>query len=176
MESYQRWMSTGEWREFDAPWEREPGGGDDGEAERIFRRNFLEELSDPRHRLIVGLHDSRPIGWVNRYEDKRFPSSWSVGIDICEDEHLNRGYGTEALRLWVDYLFLNSDIHRIAFATYSFNSRVVRIGQKLKFALEGRDREILQWQDRWLDRLHFSMLRAEWESEQRRDERSGKCS
>lgn len=176
IESYQRWMRSGEWREFDAPWEEEPGGGDEAEVERIFRRNFLDERTDPRHRLIIALHDDRPIGWVNRYENSRFPASWSVGIDICEDEHLNRGFGTEALRLWVDYLFLSSDIHRIAFATYSFNNRVVRIAQKLKFTLEGRDREIVQWQGHWLDRLHFSLLRAEWESEQCGDERSRKDS
>jgi RimJ/RimL family protein N-acetyltransferase len=32
------------------------------------------------------------------------PQACFVGIDICEDAYLNRGLGTEALQLWVDYI------------------------------------------------------------------------
>jgi RimJ/RimL family protein N-acetyltransferase len=32
-----------------------------------------------------------------------------VGIDICEDAYLNRGYGTEALCLWVDHQFTDDE-------------------------------------------------------------------
>jgi RimJ/RimL family protein N-acetyltransferase len=77
---------------------------------------------------------------------------------------LNKGHGTEALRLWVDYLFLNSEIHRLGFDTYSFNVRMVHVGEKLGFALEGTEREVIYWLDAWLDRLHFGLLRSEWAS------------
>jgi len=161
LEAYSRWMREGEWLDFDAPWEKM--SVDTATSEDRFRKSFLGELSDPRSRLIIQVVDGPPIGWVAGYVNERFPASRSIGIDICEDNYLNRGHGTEALRLWIDYLFNNLDIHRIAFATYSFNKRVYRVGEKLGFMWEGADREIVHWDGQWIDRLHFSLLRREWE-------------
>jgi RimJ/RimL family protein N-acetyltransferase len=114
--------------------------------------------------LVIALLDERPIGWVNRYGEKRFPDTWMVGIDICEDDYLEKGLGTEALRLWVDYLFANSTVHRIGLDTWSFNPRMMRVAEKLGFALEGAQREVLQWQGEWLDFVHYGMLRKEWKT------------
>jgi RimJ/RimL family protein N-acetyltransferase len=171
LHAYRRWMRQGVWRDFDAPWERAMMPDDLEAIERRFRDGFLGEPSKPRHSMIVALEHNHPIGWVNRYEEKRFPQSWNIGINICEDDQLDSGYGTEALHLWIEYLFANAEIHRLAFATYSFNNRVIRIAEKLGFTLEGKEREIIRWQDHWIDRLHFSLLRQEWKSQESR--RSG---
>jgi RimJ/RimL family protein N-acetyltransferase len=136
---------------------------DEDKVRNLFAKRFMNGLTTPRTCAIIAVIENKPLGWVNRYVEKRFPDSWLVGIDICEDEYLNRGIGTEALRLWVDYLFANSDIHRIGFATYSFNPRMRRVAQKLGFTYEGTDREIIRWQNKWVDRLHFGILRQEWE-------------
>ncbi len=162
LDSYRRWLRQGEWREFDAPWERVDLQLTDDEIDERFRRNFLAYHDSPRKRLLIALPDENAIGWVIRYDETRFPSTCHVGIDICEDDQVNRGYGTEALRLWISYQFAISKLHRIAFATYSFNDRVVRLAEKLGFTLEGCDREIVQWQGEWVDRLHFAILRSEW--------------
>ncbi len=168
IDPYSIWMKAGEWRDLDAPWEHEGEPEEDTALESRFHRQFMTKLTLPRKRLVIALRDRHAIGWVNRYDEKRFPDSWNIGICICEDAQLNRGYGTEALHLWIEYLFTDSDIHRIAFATYSFNPRVVRVAEKLGFTDEGRDREIIQWHDRWHDRLHFSLLRSEWEVQRKR--------
>jgi GNAT superfamily N-acetyltransferase len=105
----------------------------------------------------------KPLGWVNRYGEESFPDTWMVGIDICEDAYLNRGLGTEALGLWVGYLFSNSQVHRIGLDTWSFNRRMMRVADKLGFAYEGAEREVIHWQGEWLDAVHYGMLRSEWE-------------
>jgi RimJ/RimL family protein N-acetyltransferase len=163
MNTYVRWMRHGEWLQFDAPWENDLQALTDDEIREGFSKRFLHELSSPRKRAIIAMKEAGIIGWVNRYGDKRFPSAWLIGIDICENEHLNKGLGTEAFGLWLDYLFSNSDVHRIGFDTYSFNARMIRIGEKLTFVHEGADREIIYWNGEWLHRLHFGMLRSEWE-------------
>lgn len=155
--SWVHWMTHGEWREYDAPWE-----GTDGIA-RKFLESCVKNVPLPRNYAMICTKENKPLGWVNRYSDKRFLDVWSVGINICEDEYLNKGIGTEALGLWIGYLFSNSDIHRIALATYSFNKRMMRVAEKLGFVFEGVNREIIKWQDKWLDRVHFGMLRKEWE-------------
>jgi RimJ/RimL family protein N-acetyltransferase len=160
------WQTHGEWRTLDAPWE----GVSDSltpEKESELRARFLEVCAEeppvPRARAAITTRDGRPVGWVNRYADKNTPDEWYVGIDICEDDCLNRGIGTEALRLWVDYLFANSDVHRIALATWSFNPRMMRVAEKVGFVHEGVQREARQWRGEWLDGILYGMLREEWE-------------
>jgi len=162
-DDYIRWMRRGEWMRFDAPWETGGQSMTDQEIRRSFSERFLHGLSVPRKRAIICKKEERALGWVNRYGDKRSPSAWSIGIDICEDDCLNKGFGTEALRLWIDYLFSNSDVHRIGFDTYSFNERMIRTGEKLGFIHEGTDRQIMFWLNEWVDRLHFGLLREDWE-------------
>jgi RimJ/RimL family protein N-acetyltransferase len=167
VESYLRWQTHGKWRLYDAPWEGIRMSLTAGE-EGAFRARFLEkcqkELPVPRKRATIATPDGKPLGWVNRYGDERFPAAWLVGIDVCEDTYLNQGVGTEALRLWIGYLFSNSDIHRIGLDTWSFDGRMMRVAEKLGFVREGVERELIQWQGAWLDRVHFGMLRREWEA------------
>lgn len=162
VDDYVRWMKRGEWMQFDAPWETGCQSLTDEEIRKSFSERFLHDLSLPRKCAIIATKEKRALGWVNRYGHKKFPSAWYIGIDICEDDCLNKGLGTEAFGLWVDYLFSNSDVHRIGFDTYSFNRRMIRVGEKLGFVLEGTDREVIYWKGSWFDRLHFGLLRKEW--------------
>src|SRR3989304_1674539 len=91
----------------------------------------------------------------------RTPDTWMVGIDICEDDALNKGLGAEALGLWVDYLFPRSTVQPISPETWAFNPRMSRVAGKLGFVPEGVQREVLQWDGRWLNLVHFGILRAE---------------
>jgi RimJ/RimL family protein N-acetyltransferase len=160
------WQTRGEWRRYDAPWE---GFGDTltREQEEKIRSHFTKlvssELPEPRVNAMIVLRDeNRLIGWVNRYGTERFPDVYYVGINICEDACLNQGLGTEALRLWVSYLFTGSTVHKIECHTWSLNPRMVRVAEKLGFREEGRERELIQWQGEWQDRIRFGMLRQEW--------------
>jgi RimJ/RimL family protein N-acetyltransferase len=165
-DAYIRWLTSGEWRQYDAPWE---DAGVVYTPELLARRRdkFLDDcaraLPTPRTRAIIATHDHAPIGRVTRYTQERCPQTWFVGIDICEDAHLNRGIGTEALKLWVDYLFRHSEIHRLALDTWSLNPRMIRVAEKVGFVFEGAQRQTIEWQGRWLDFVHFGMLRAEWQ-------------
>jgi RimJ/RimL family protein N-acetyltransferase len=156
------WQTHGEWRLYDAPWE----GVHDAltkEQENRIRARFLERcdnLALPRTRAIICTKNDKPLGWVSRYSQERFPDAWFVGINICEDGYLSKGIGTEALELWVDYLFSNSTIHRIGLDTWSFNTRMMHVAEKVGFVFEGAQRGMIRWQDEWLDWVHFGIVRG----------------
>ena len=157
-----RWWSQGEWLKFDAPWEEHPTM--DEEARERFEKWAKDQAaSRPTHRAVITLSDNIPIGWVNRYSKDGEENILYVGIDICEDNCLNRGYGTEALRLWVDYLFMKSDIHKLGLESWSFNPRMLRVAEKVGFVLEGRLREMRTWDGEWIDKYQFGILHREWE-------------
>lgn len=167
VEAYLRWQSSGEWRYYDAPWEGVIETLSPAQQE-LFRQRFLEArqkpLPTPRQNATIALPDETPLGWVTRYGTQRFPNVWYIGIDICEDAYLNHGLGTHALRLWIEYLFSQSDIHKMEIHTWSMNPRMSRVAQKLGFTDEGTERELIQWQGEWINRVRFGMLRQEWES------------
>ena len=160
------WLSHGEWRLIDAPWygyrtETTP------EQEKRDREWFTEKLnggeeSKLNRQAVITTSDNNPIGTVSRYGEEKHPGICFVGIGINEDAYLNRGFGTEALRLWVDYLFSTSDRHKLALDTWSFNPRMMHVAEKVGFIFEGRQRELRQWQGEWLDLMHFGILRKEW--------------
>jgi RimJ/RimL family protein N-acetyltransferase len=162
-DNYVGWIRSGEWREFDAPWERLAANTNQYLLRANFEQRFLLDRKTPRGKLIIATPGSYPIGWVNRYVEPRFSDFWLVGICICEDQYLGHGLGSEALKLWIDYLFENSEIHRLGLATYSFNPRMIRVAERLGFKHEGTDRQIINWRGQWHDRLHYGMLRSEWE-------------
>jgi RimJ/RimL family protein N-acetyltransferase len=160
---YLRWQTQGEWRAYDAPWEQ-PGHEENQTKEEKKPQAVRPDDSGPQKMAVITTLENQPLGWVNRYAPRNNPLVWAVGIDICEDAYLNRGCGTEALTLWVNYLFNHSNYHKLCLDTWSFNPRMVRVAEKIGFIAEGCQREMQLWQGEWLDLLHFGLLREEWET------------
>ncbi|NQU04875.1 MAG: GNAT family N-acetyltransferase, partial [Calditrichaeota bacterium] len=124
IDSIIHWNFHGEHLKFDAPWEHVNKKWTDEQIAN-FREGFLERISQkktvPRGNVIIASMDNVPIGSVNKYFQKDIKDAPLLGISIKEDEYLNQGLGTEALKLWLDYQFANSDCHRIGAETWSFN-------------------------------------------------------
>ncbi len=156
---YKRWQTQGEWLSLDAPWAR---GVTEEKQEKRKKQKGAQIDSDIAKMAVIATLDNKPLGWVNRYSGKDRPSVWFVGINICEDDYLNHGFGTEALKLWVDYLFANSEFHKLCLDTWSFNPRMMKVAEKVGFISEGRQRAMQFWQGEWLDLVHYGMLREEW--------------
>jgi len=163
--AYLRWMTTGEWRHYDAPWEGIRDSMDaqtTSEMREKILKLYEQDLPEPRTFAFVATPNGIPVGRVSRYSRGSQTLEWCVGIDLCEDGYLNQGVGTEALILWVDYLFESSQIHRLALETWSFNPRMARVAEKVGFRLEGTLREAQYWEGQWLNKLQYGFLRQEW--------------
>lgn len=169
VDAFIRWPTHGEWRLLDAPWQGVRTSLTPEEEARLREQSsaYRAEQTSPRKMAIIAMKDKRPLGWINRYSEPHSPDTVMVGINICEDDALNRGFGTEALGLWIGHLFSDSGIHRLGFDTWSFNPRAMHVAERVGFVHEGTQREVLRWEGQWLDLVHFGMLRTEWEA--RRD-------
>jgi RimJ/RimL family protein N-acetyltransferase len=161
-DQYKHWQTQGEWRFLDAPWEQSVTE-EKKDKVRVKKQVKAQDDTLPKELAMIATLENKLLGWVSRYCGKDNLLVWFVGIDICEDDFLNRGYGTEALNLWVDYQFSNSEYHKLGLDTWSFNPRMMRVAEKVGFLFEGRQREMQLWQGEWQDLMHFGMLREEWE-------------
>jgi putative hydrolase of HD superfamily len=77
------------------------------------------------------------VSWYNKDNEE---GKAAVGIDIPEKSFWGRGLGMQALELWIAYLFSVMQIDCVYTETWSGNTRMTRLAEKLGF--EEVEREI----------------------------------
>jgi RimJ/RimL family protein N-acetyltransferase len=70
----------------------------------------------------------------------------------------DRGLGSEATRLIVDYGLTVLGLHRIELTVYAFNPRAQRVYEKAGFRVEGTARDALRFDGAWVDAIYMSIL------------------
>jgi len=118
----------------------------------------------PRNQLWIERIEGPLLGWVSSYHHDESDRSIWVGINIAESAFWNQGLGTEALRLWIGYLFQGLDLRRVRLGTWPGNVRMVRVAEKCGFRLENRRPGARQVRGECHDGLEFRLLREEWEA------------
>lgn len=122
-----------------------------------------EFLLTDRCRCI--LLDRKPIGMVSRgWVDEK--TRWmEVGIIIYDENFWSSGYGFEAMKLWISKTFNDfPEIEHLGLTTWSGNSRMMRLSEKLGMKKEGQIRKVRYWQGVYYDSVKYGVLRSEWES------------
>jgi len=109
--------------------------------------------------FIIQKKDGTSIGLIVCFG--QLSGSITVGYAIKPSEH-GKGYGTEALQLMVDYLFLAKEVHRVQANTDPENKASQRILEKVGFKREGVSRRSNFVRGQWRDECHYSILREEW--------------
>ncbi|KAK4114420.1 acyl-CoA N-acyltransferase [Canariomyces notabilis] len=84
-----------------------------------------------------------------------------LGI-IIAPEHQGSGYGSEAIRWSLEWAFGIAGMHAVRLTAFSFNTRAVRLYERLGFVREGVRRESIYFDHQWHDHIMFSMLEHEW--------------
>ena len=120
---------------------------------------------DPAQNLFFGirtLEDDQLIGFMALFDESWSHSDALVSIAIGEREYWGRGYGTDAMRAMLAYVFNELNMRRLTLIVFEHNPRGIRSYQKAGFALEGRTRGAMQREGRRWDWLWMGILREEW--------------
>ena len=129
--------------------------------EQMTRAEAEKRLADASKRVyfIIQKKDGTNIGLIVYFGQSS--GSITIGYAIEPSEH-GKGYGTEALQLMVDYLFLAKEIHRVQANTDPENKVSQRILEKVGFKKEGVSRRSSFVRGQWRDEYLYSILREEW--------------
>ncbi|WP_368654632.1 GNAT family N-acetyltransferase [Ornithinibacillus sp. 4-3] len=87
-------------------------------------------------------------------------------IDIGEKEYWGKGYGSEGLKLLLDYAFYEMNLHRVSLNVFSFNDRAIHLYTKIGFQQEGNSRQSLFRNGKWHDIIHMGLLQNEYFAKQ----------
>jgi RimJ/RimL family protein N-acetyltransferase len=127
------------------------------------RRRWAESglLGDDGGTLIV-MHEADRVGQVSWRKVITGPAAfgWALGVGLAP-EFRGRGYGSQAQRQLVHYLFAHTQVNRIEATTEITNMAEQRALEKAGFTREGILRGTAFRQGRWHDQIIYSVLRAE---------------
>ncbi len=104
---------------------------------------------------IVGVASYHRIDWQNR--------STSIGYWLAQ-AHEGHGLVTASCQVLVDHAFAALNLHRLAIACASANTRSRAIPPRLGFVHEGRVRGAEWLYDHFVDHEVYTQLQPEWEA------------
>src|SRR5690242_17816534 len=82
--------------------------------------------------------DGQYIGGCGLFQFDDVAHTCALGITIGDKAYWGRGYGTDALRLLLDYAFRLRNIRRVYLSVNSTNERAIRAYRRCGFVEEGR--------------------------------------
>ena len=113
--------------------------------------------------LLVIEAEGTLIGAMQLRNTENLPSrAATFGIIIGDPAYLDRGYGTEASTLLLDYTFAVLGYHKINLDLFEYNARAQAMYEKLGFVVEGRRRENHWTRGRFWDDILMGITAEEW--------------
>lgn len=126
-------------------------------------RKYLQENSNPEATFsIITLNEDKLIGTVGLERVDHMNRTATLGIFIGDKEYLSKGYGTEAIRLLLDYGFNYMNLHSIKLHLMSFNERALKCYKKCGFKETGRIRENRFINGKYYDTIAMDILENEF--------------
>ena len=131
-------------------------------------KTFLENMSktdEVRNFSIIELNNDKLIGTIGLEHINWIKRNAVLGIFIGDNEFRNNGYGTEAIKLLLEYGFRYLNLHSIKLDLISINERAHRCYLKCGFKDTGASREEIFLNGKYYDKLHMDILETEFEGD-----------
>lgn len=134
----------------------------DSIEEEVAEECRKKTYADQRRMMIC--EGKRPIGEISYSHWDQRNRSVEFGIKIAREADRGRGLGTEALRLWLSYLFAYLAVDRIHLSTMPGNEAAQRLYCNLGFQEYGRARKAYfdARSNLFVDVILMDLLREEW--------------
>lgn len=119
------------------------------------------DTTDLRLHLVIEA-EGEVIGQVYLENDENLPSRAAIFGILIGAGHLDRGYGTEASVVLLNYAFGILGYHKINLDLFEYNARAQAMYEKLGFVHEGRRRENHWSRGRFWDDILMGITAEEW--------------
>lgn len=127
-------------------------------------RKWYETRNEQTDRLdlaIVDLSQGVFVGEavINLYDEKNHSMNFRI---LIGPRGRNRGLGTEATQLIVDYLFQNTTLNELTLSVFDFNPRAKHVYEKIGFVQVSVDENDLEFEGEWIDSINMKLTRNNW--------------
>lgn len=138
--------------------------GSDSQYDREFTLNWYNSRNEQIDRLDLAIVDQSKgilVGEVvaNLYDEKNQSMNFRI---LIGPRGRDRGLGTEATRLFINYLFSHTALKTLTLSVFDFNPRAKRVYEKLGFLVESIDENELEFEGEWIDSVNMKLTREDW--------------
>lgn len=145
------------------------GGGDPWEPQTLERLE-AEFEQDVQKGGRNGTHfaietDGKYIGSCALFHFDTIAGACELGIGIGDREYWGKGYGRDAVRVLLDYAFRLRNLHKVWLRVNGDNERAIRSYRATGFREEGRLRQHVWSNGKYIDFVYMGILRDEWEKQ-----------
>ncbi|MBN2762709.1 MAG: GNAT family N-acetyltransferase [Bacteroidales bacterium] len=116
---------------------------------------------------VFGIHDintDKLIGSCGLHEINPVNQTAMFGIFIGDAGYWNKGVGTEAAELCIDFAFNVMNLHNLYLYVYEYNKRAIASYKKTGFTVSGKRREGRYYAGKRHDIIIMDILRSEFTS------------
>ena len=111
--------------------------------------NFaIEDIKTNKYIGGCGIQD---VNWLSRVA--------LVGIMIGDKDYWDKGYGTDAMKTLINFIFDNMNINKIRLSTFSFNERAIKSYKKCGFTVEGVLKNEIFKDGKYYDKIIMSLFK-----------------
>lgn len=111
---------------------------------------------------IIDIKEDKLIGTLGLHKIDHFKRTATLGIFIGDKEYREKGYGTEAIRLILDYGFNYLNLNNIKLDLMEFNERALACYKKCGFKEYGRRRKCQFINGKYYDTIEMDILAEEF--------------
>ena len=129
------------------------------------KKYFGNPKENDRVFFIVRLEDDKLIGTIGLHNIDNVNRRATLGIFIGDKSGRNKGYGTEAIRLIIEFGFKYLNLNNINLDVMEFNERAIACYKKCGFKEYGRRRKAEFVCGKYYDRISMDILAEEFEGD-----------
>lgn len=138
-------------------------------TQRNFSREIITSYIEGKNHdsssilLLIALQENDElIGDIALQDIDPINRNCNIRIAISSQAQTGKGYGSEALKLMLNYGFGILNLHRIELNVFDYNARALHVYEKLGFKREGIQREALYYDHKYHDSITMGILAHEF--------------
>ncbi|KJA18475.1 hypothetical protein HYPSUDRAFT_89962 [Hypholoma sublateritium FD-334 SS-4] len=127
----------------------------------------LEYINSMKRTVLFVVAESKKtgvqLGFVNVHIEPPQNLDGSISIALAKD-WWGKGYGTEIMEWLIAYSFTSLGLRRLSLKVFASNPGAIALYEHVGFKHEGRQREAVWKEGKWVDFLMMGMLSREYQS------------
>ena len=128
-------------------------------------RKSLEQMTTSGYNFAIVLAESDTlIGNISLMDVNNLKRKATLGLFIGDEDNRNKGYGSQAIELLLDYGFNSINLHNIMLKVFATNTRAIACYKKVGFTECGRRREDNFIDGEYIDTISMDILEDEFRS------------
>ncbi|WP_191559336.1 GNAT family N-acetyltransferase [Metabacillus idriensis] len=138
------------------------GSSNEYDREEVY--NWYHSRNEQTDRLDLAIVDiSRNIlvgeAVVNLYDEQKQSMNFRI---LIGPKGRDRGLGTEASQLIIEYVFKNTDLKSLTLSVFAFNPRAKKVYENLGFVIHSVDKNEFEFEGEWIDSINMKLTREDW--------------